>query len=45
MTLFGDPFAHAVEPITPPDLTQPILTLPFAQGEEWVYTGGPHGAL
>ena len=28
----------------PPDLVQPALTLPFAQGEEWVYTGGPHGA-
>ena len=42
--LFGDPFALAVEPITPLNLTQPTLTLPFASGEEWVYTGGPHGA-
>jgi LasA protease len=33
----------AYEPLTPPDLAQPALTLPFAQGEEWVYTGGPHG--
>lgn len=44
LALFGDPFARAIEPITPPDLTQPALTLPFARGEEWVYTGGPHGA-
>ncbi len=44
LTLFGDPFARAVEPITPPDLTQPDLTLPIPKGEEWVYTGGPHGA-
>jgi hypothetical protein len=44
LALFGDPFARAVEPITPPGLTQPLLTLPFASGEEWVYTGGPHGA-
>ena len=44
LSLFGDPFTHAIEPLVPPDLTQPVLTLPFAQGEEWVYTGGPHGA-
>jgi len=44
MTLFGDPFTHAYEPLTPPDLAQPALTLPFAKGEEWVFTGGPHGA-
>ncbi|MBN1563408.1 MAG: LysM peptidoglycan-binding domain-containing protein [Anaerolineae bacterium] len=44
LTLFGDPFINAIEPITPSDLTQPTLTLPFAPGEEWVYTGGPHGA-
>lgn len=42
--LFGDPFARAYEPITPPDLAQPALTLPIPRGEEWVYTGGPHGA-
>lgn len=44
MRLFGDPFLLAVEPITPPDLVQPQLALPFAAGEEWVFTGGPHGA-
>jgi murein DD-endopeptidase MepM/ murein hydrolase activator NlpD len=44
LALFGDPFVSAVEPITPSDLVQPALTLPFARGEEWVFTGGPHGA-
>jgi LasA protease len=44
MSLFGDPFVRALEPIVPPNLVQPELTLPFPQGEEWVYTGGPHGA-
>ncbi|MBN2303744.1 MAG: LysM peptidoglycan-binding domain-containing protein [Anaerolineae bacterium] len=43
LSLFGDPFALAYEPITPTDLAQPALTLPFPPGEEWVYTGGPHG--
>jgi murein DD-endopeptidase MepM/ murein hydrolase activator NlpD len=40
---FGDPFAGAVEPLVPPSLQQPVLTLPFRQGETWFYTGGPHG--
>lgn len=40
---FGYPFADAVEPLVPPNLTQPALTLPFAAGETWYYTGGPHG--
>jgi murein DD-endopeptidase MepM/ murein hydrolase activator NlpD len=44
MALFGDPFAKAVEPITPKDLAQPALNLPIPRGEAWVYTGGPHGA-
>lgn len=43
LNLFGDPFEVAVEPLIPPNLAQPRLTLPFAQGEEWVFTGGPHG--
>ncbi|HID84883.1 MAG TPA: hypothetical protein EYH28_05895 [Anaerolineaceae bacterium] len=44
--LFGDPWARArqVEPLYPPDLTQPPLTLPFAPGQPWAFTGGPHGA-
>jgi murein DD-endopeptidase MepM/ murein hydrolase activator NlpD len=44
LTLFGDPFVRAYDPVVPPDLAQPRLMLPFAQGEEWVFTGGPHGA-
>ncbi|RPI92978.1 MAG: M23 family metallopeptidase, partial [Chloroflexi bacterium] len=44
LSLFGDPFALAYEPLIPDNLAQPELILPFSQGEEWVYTGGPHGA-
>ncbi|MBT3336793.1 MAG: peptidoglycan DD-metalloendopeptidase family protein [Anaerolineae bacterium] len=42
-SLFGYPFDYAIEPIVPANLTQPQLTLPFARGETWSYTGGPHG--
>ncbi len=41
--LFGYPFDYAIEPLVPVGLTQPALTLPFARGETWSYTGGPHG--
>jgi LysM repeat protein len=41
--LFGDPFIEAVEPLVPANLQQPLLTLPFAQGQTWFYSGGPHG--
>jgi LasA protease len=41
--LFGYPFDVAIEPILPPNLTQPPMTLPFAVGETWSFTGGPHG--
>ncbi len=41
--LFGYPFDYAVEPILPPDLKQPVLQLPFERGDEWSFTGGPHG--
>ncbi len=41
--LFGDPFNFTAE-IVPAHLTQPTLTLPWAVGEKWWYTGGPHGA-
>jgi LasA protease len=40
--LFGDPWERAVEPLLPAGLTQPALTLPFAPGLTWNYTGGPH---
>jgi LasA protease len=44
--LFGNPWVRAmdVEPLYPPDLTQPPLILPFLIGQVWSYTGGPHGA-
>jgi murein DD-endopeptidase MepM/ murein hydrolase activator NlpD len=42
--LFGDPFALAVDPLLPADLTQPPLALPFRPGQNWYFSGGPHGA-
>lgn len=42
-TMFGYPFDFAIEPFLPRGLTQPALTLPFATGETWQFTGGPHG--
>ncbi len=44
MVLFGYPFDLAVEPLVPANLVQPPLHLPFAAGETWSFTGGPHGA-
>jgi LasA protease len=41
--LFGYPFDYAIEPLIPADLTQPTLQLPFEPGQEWAFTGGPHG--
>lgn len=41
--LFGDPFIGAREPVVPANIVQPVLTLPFAEGETWLHTGGPHG--
>jgi len=41
--LFGYPFDYTFEPILPPDLTQPVLQLPFETGVTWAFTGGPHG--
>ncbi len=40
---FGNPFSYAVEPLIPPDLAQPPMSLPFGEGEGWYFTGGPHG--
>ena len=42
-SLFGYPFDYAIEPLVPAILMQPQLTLPFARGETWSFTGGPHG--
>lgn len=41
--LFGNPFAYTVDPLWPANLTQPGLLLPWASGETWYFTGGPHG--
>jgi murein DD-endopeptidase MepM/ murein hydrolase activator NlpD len=41
--LYGDPFAYAVEPLAPEGIAQPALELPWAPGETWYLTGGPHG--
>ncbi len=42
--LFGDPFANAVEPLVPIDLSQPPLQLPWEKGQTFYFTGGPHAA-
>lgn len=41
---FDNPFSYAVEPLIPLTLSQPLMSLPFAEGESWYFTGGPHGA-
>lgn len=41
--MFGYPFDWAIEPYLPAGLSQPTLNLPFAIGETWSFTGGPHG--
>ena len=42
--LFGDPWARATDPLPPSGLIQPTFDLPFAAGERWSLTGGPHPA-
>lgn len=44
--MFGNPWIRAmeVEPLYPPNLSQPGMILPFLIGQIWSYTGGPHGA-
>jgi LasA protease len=41
--LFGSPFAFAIEPLLPLNLSQPTFALPWPVGEIWYFTGGPHG--
>jgi hypothetical protein len=45
-SMFGNPWIRAmdVEPLYPPNLSQPEMILPFLLGQIWSYTGGPHGA-
>lgn len=40
--LFGDPWQYDAGLPIPPDTTQPKLELPWAKGELWLLTGGPH---
>ena len=44
--MFGDPWARgdSVDPLFPPGLAQPVLSLPFQPKVEWSFSGGPHGA-
>lgn len=44
--MFGSPWlrAQSVEPLYPPNLTQPELHLPYLVGRTWSLTGGPHSA-
>jgi len=44
--MFGDPWLRAktFEPLFPPGITQPSLSLPFERKKLWAYTGGPHDA-
>jgi len=44
ISMFGDPWqsAASIEPLYTPDLAQPTLELPFAPGESWSLTAGPH---
>ena len=44
--MFGDPWIRAmdIEPLYPPNLSQPAMILPFLINQLWSYTGGPHGA-
>ena len=42
-TLFGDPFAFD-QTLLPDGLAQPAMLLPFAPGESWFFTSGPHSA-
>jgi LasA protease len=43
-SMFGDYWARAAAsgPLFPEGLSQPALQLPFAAGESWSLTGGPH---
>jgi LasA protease len=44
LSLFGNPFGVAVEPLLPDDLEQPHMQLPFEVGKTWSFTSGPHSA-
>lgn len=44
LSLFGNPFDWAVEPLLPDGLEQPLMQLPFEVGKVWSFTSGPHSA-
>ena len=45
-SMFPDPWLRAAqtEPLFPPALSQPALSLPFYENQVWYFTSGPHGA-
>ncbi|MBX3005145.1 MAG: LysM peptidoglycan-binding domain-containing protein [Anaerolineales bacterium] len=45
-SMFPDPWVRAaqIEPLFPPALSQPALSLPFLERQVWYFTAGPHGA-
>jgi hypothetical protein len=42
-SFFGDPLVGSTDSVIPQGLQQPELALPFAPGQIWFFTGGPHG--
>ncbi|NIS78799.1 MAG: LysM peptidoglycan-binding domain-containing protein [Anaerolineales bacterium] len=44
ISLFGNPFERATEPLVPQNLEQPQLQLPFEEGKSWSFTSGAHSA-
>lgn len=44
-SMFPDPWVRAAqtEPLFPPALSQPALSLPFLDRQVWYFTAGPHG--
>ncbi|MCC7358671.1 MAG: LysM peptidoglycan-binding domain-containing protein [Anaerolineales bacterium] len=42
IAVWGNPFAGPPTEVIPGNLTQPPLALPFAPGQVWSFTGGPH---
>ena len=44
--MYDNPWQRAlkVEPLYPPGLEQPPMTLPFEMKKIWSFTGGPHGS-
>lgn len=44
-SMFPDPWVRAAqaEPLFPPALSQPALSLPFLGNQIWYFTAGPHG--